>query len=292
MSVQKARASWAQLSEGERNFVHAPKLSGSMPATDWIAQIEGITQFDEHVNVAVDQLWKIGMLLLVGAFCAIFGAFVLAGGVPIVSGVALIVGTLAGLSGFSVFVYRSSWKSVDVPDVLCETVLPLLRVMELELPAESCVRLTLDLTGSEQAEKTFDTAESGSWMSLPHRRDTIYRDPWLGLQATLIDGSRLQFALRDTLRVRKVTKISRSGKRKTKTKRKVKRRIRVCLSVRPDRGLMGEQAEGVVVRVTPKRHHIIADRLEQDTETLFSSNPAMVVRLAAQCFLQARTTAA
>lgn len=297
MSVRRARQTWAQLSDTERAFVQAPKLDGQAPPADWLQQLARVIRFDREVGAALKQLSRVTLALFLGAPASAVAGFLVGLAVDVAIprrlfpidpdvfvalGIAAAVGLVVAaiVSAF----YRASWTTVDVPDVLTETVVPLLQVLELELPAGAPVSMQLDLTGTEAPDKKVDERETGSRSALPHRIDTFYRDPWLVLDAGLFDGSRLQLAILDTMRKRRQTKHSISGKRKTKWKTKIKRRIRARLSVRADRGRVGVAGEGVGVRSTPKRHHITAELREAPTTALSATAPDQVVALAARCF--------
>lgn len=285
MSVLAARAAWKGLSPAERDFVEHPRLDGSASPDEWLARLAGVVRYDGFVNRVLARLmgWGIGGIGL-GVALFIVGGF-LSGPAPHLTVPVGLLAIAAALFGVASFVYRYMWSKVDVPDVLAETVLPLLSLMAMELPDGDPVQLTLDLRGSELDEKKHDYTETGSWSSLPHHKNTFYLDPWLQLDATLVDGSRMRVSIRDVLRVRKTTKRSQSGKRKMKTKHKVKRRIRARLSVRPDRGLEAVGGAHIRVRHGGKRQHITAEARYVADEALFSTPPDALVQVMTRCFV-------
>jgi len=287
VSILEARKAWAALSPREQTFARSPVAEGEAPPAEWIRQLQGIARYDVLANAAIATLSRVLVGMLLSWFLLLFAA--MNGFVPL-PGMVLIAAVLAwtALLG-AVAVYRQSWKSADVPDVLAHTLLPFLRVLALELPADAPVHIKLDLLASDRLALLIDEVESGS-MRTKLCRDRIFRHPWLTLATTMGNGSVLDLRVEDTLRVRKQTR-RRGGKQKTKTKIKTRRRIRARLTVRPDRGLIGTQSVDVQLRETDKRHQLRSEVREQGVESLFVTEPIVLIRLVARCFAHTRQAA-
>lgn len=114
---------------------------------------------------------------------------------------------------------RASRTSVS-PN-LREVALPFLRILRQDLADGEALQVHMSLDALEDGKHKL----AGSTSS-----ETSYVDPWFEGQATLAEGTRLQWRVVDRLRVRVRRKRSSSGKTKTKTKRMLRSDVAVKLA--------------------------------------------------------------
>src|SRR5690349_11600072 len=93
-----------------------------------------------------------------------------------------------------------------LPPRTVELVIPLLRILTEDVPADGYLGLRLDMTGSGAPGKAGIDQEIP--VQKPVRKCLQHHefDPWLSLEARLTDKSKLDLWIADVVRVRRITK--------------------------------------------------------------------------------------
>jgi hypothetical protein len=244
----------------QRKFIRARQQVGARPAADWVAHFADLARYDE----IGDKIRRVVGIAFVVALCAGPALFVISNkgrnktfviAAVVMIGVALVVGLVRLILG-----------RFDVPNRLREVVVPLLHVLTADADPRVPCQLRLDLRKSERKE----LATSHRRLQAPHPgSEATYRNPWLTVSWTTIDGVQCRLALVDLVRRRDTKRRSSSGKTKHKTKYKVKTLVqnaarapvaRFGVDKKGDARSMkttGRDAKvAVVVRPGPRRHVI------------------------------------
>jgi len=220
MSFFATLSSYWALTPDQKHFLRERQIDDAQPLDTWHAFFAPLAKYDLHG----DKAQKIAGIAAGVAAVSAFGAFMMGFFLPI--GLSLIV-----LFIISLAIYFTLKKN-NVPDVLREFLLPVLAVLQQDLPPGEPVHLCLDLGGLTDAKQTEPPPHATDYPSqsgYPRIRETYFADPWLTGGTQLVDGSRLTWDITDRVRKRKVTKRNPRGKIKTKHKYKTKRRIDVRL---------------------------------------------------------------
>jgi hypothetical protein len=160
-------------------------------------------------------------------------------------------------------------RKTALPPRSLDFVLPLLRILLEDVPADGYLGLRADLSGPEVPGKV------GPEQQLPANRPGVRKieqtfafDPWLALEAKLTNKAKLDLWVADVVRTRKIFKRSSSGKLKTKWKRKSTQRVRVRLSL-PGSMAVSAPASGVPpwCRITMARE---GDRIVLDARSKYA----------------------
>jgi hypothetical protein len=195
------------LSSAQKSFLIAKQLSASKRLDDWIAFFAPVAEYDSQGDRVRARLRKWGLV------CIVLGVL---GGI-------FLLPLLLLIPGVYMLIKRARMAKEDLPPSLQGFVMPLLTLMREEVPAESEVRLELDLRGYERPDKQLPYKG-------PSRGNVLfYRDDWAAGAFPLADGSRVEWKATDFVRTSKLTKRSASGKYKTKRKVKLVRTYSVGL---------------------------------------------------------------
>lgn len=147
---------------------------------------------------------------------------------PIVIPVLLAV--LALTIGFG---YLWSWtRGIDVSNNFRQFAIPVLTVLRDDFDPAQPLHVRLDLTSpTTPAKKRGESApyKKGGYYKIV---DTTYVDDWMAVEGVLVDGTKLSWRVRDSIRERSKTKRNARGKIKTKTKYKKKSEIEVSMGLR------------------------------------------------------------
>ena len=194
------------------------------------------------------------------------------------------VAAIATVMFGSFFLWRWT-RSIDVSNNFRQFALPVLTVLREDFDPNQPVHLTFDLTEpTADAKKTGESApfSQGSYYKII---DSTYVDPWMSLDAVLVDGTKLSWSVEDKIRARKKTKKNPRGKIKTKTKYKKKSDIEVSMALRKKTYALSEtQGE---VSGDEKRNVVKVER-EVITSSLDPIDPRALLDLVADVFRSAR----
>ena len=116
-----------------------------------------------------------------------------------------------------------------LPPRVGEILVPLVRVLGLDVAPDAAIGVTVDLRGPEAPGKVHPGRQLRPNPPVTRIDETVSWDPWLVLSADLRNGARLAVTVVDVGRMQKVRKRSASGKTKTKTKRRSVQRVAVTL---------------------------------------------------------------
>ena len=214
---------YRSLNAEQKQILHDKKIEVTRPVDEIIALLQPVAACD----AAGAGVTKWGCLSIVG----IVVGFVLMAFNPIPLAVRLILMVVliaAGIFGIVFWIWASR---VDVSDNLRGFVLPLLRLFREDIDRTQPLHLRMDLRDATDKAKKQSIGKPYSKGAYYKIIDTIYLDPWLDADAVFADGSRVHWAVSDT-----VTKHDKSkkagGKYKTKTKYSRKSAIDVEMTLR------------------------------------------------------------
>lgn len=213
------RALLKQLSREQKQVLTRQTLQGRATAAEWLAFLGNYRQIAQKIGGArglAKTLFFLGIVVL------IVGAFTQRWWLCGIGAVSLLVGV----------VFMISFSGKRVPANLLRFVAPIVAMLKEDTGEKSQIELKLDFRGPTHGTKR---AGVRKWPrnELPRgarsRNDSVYVDPMVSISTKLIDGSKMAFSVTDQLTLRRTTKTSRSGKRKTKGKYKFKRMVAMRL---------------------------------------------------------------
>lgn len=203
-----ALRAYLKLTPEQKTFLSNKTYEASMPASEWLALIENISRFDHHLDAFRGLCGWIGFLLMLGGGVQVFFTGQLNPYLLLIGG------------GF-LFVYFIV-RLADIHNNLRRFVLPMLRILQMDLHDETPINMKLDLRGNKFYTKLEDTIEGD------RREDEIYIDPWLSASTRLQDGTSLQWSITEKFRYR--TQRNYRGKVKVKFKRKRRYEVQLGFS--------------------------------------------------------------
>ncbi|MGE6763511.1 hypothetical protein ACQKGO_36210 [Corallococcus interemptor] len=144
-----------------------------------------------------------------------------------------------------------------------QLVATLLKRLQVDLEQDAPVEVSLDLTNALRDHKRVHLENEGN------RTRQDFSDPWLSLQGRFADGTQLHLTVVDQVRTLQRTKLSASGRLKSKARRHGVSLMTVALRVKPERhpalADLEAHARGAV-RLPPgaslKRLRVAEDRAE------------------------------
>ncbi|TDC83163.1 hypothetical protein [Actinomadura sp. 7K507] len=121
-------------------------------------------------------------------------------------------------------VQRRKWRLHErVPG----TLVPMLRVLAADMPADGTLSVNADMRGPKVPEKKGDQHFVPTQPPISSMKQWYEVDPWLRMRAELRDGSVLELSVTDRIRHRKYRKRTLRGKNKLKYKSKTVQLLRV-----------------------------------------------------------------
>lgn len=240
-------------------FLKSKVYQGKMTPAAWLEFLQRIRRYDELADAWRKKvgLWA-GLLLGIGIPLTI-------GGYVVWQFVGLILGAVFLLvPGLFCLINYLTYKGVDVPNRLHNTLLPLVGLLREEMPPEGQLELEIDMTGPLRKYKCVDE-ETVSYGN-PRIEHKYYADKWLAGRGEFADGARLDFTVTDRLRITHKRKTNMRGKTKFKKKEKIKGRefqTRLALPKAEYAHAGGPQPGGFKLksRESHKRHLIKVKRL-------------------------------
>ncbi|MFC4910851.1 hypothetical protein [Actinomadura gamaensis] len=127
---------------------------------------------------------------------------------------------VASLARHEQSIKRHKWR---LPAQAHAVVVPMLRILQEDMEPGAPLGVTADLRGPRVADKRGPSRRLPVQRPVRSATETVFTDPWFVARAELRDGSVLDVAVVERLRVRNVVKTSRSGKTKHKSKSKTVR---------------------------------------------------------------------
>lgn len=125
---------------------------------------------------------------------------------------------------------RKQARRRDLPDVLRETVRPIVAILREDSAQGSKIALEIDVRTPLREEVSVRKTEEyykAPWKVV----DTFYEQRWLSGRATLVGGAELSFAVIDHVRERNQKKHNRNNKLRTKTKVATRSHLRMSLEL-------------------------------------------------------------
>lgn len=161
-----------------------------------------------------------------------------------------------------------------LPPPLVDVVVPVVRVLTVDLAPGAAIDLALDLRGPTIKEKTTPRFDVPLTVEQQHRRvrkvsRKISTDTWLWAHARLRDKATLELTITDTVRDDKITKTGASGKTKLKRKIRRTRRITSKLTLPAGRQIVDPGQASPLTSVTWKfgeRHPTVTAKTQVDLD--------------------------
>ncbi|MDD3147643.1 MAG: hypothetical protein PHD82_10100 [Candidatus Riflebacteria bacterium] len=217
------------LSGAQRKFISSGIYAGNRTPREILDFIRPLARFDENIDNTRSQLTKIGCAGLI----LLFIAAIVAGNEALTPNIAsgLVIFTAVLFVGS--FLLRWFLSSFDLHNNLRLFVVPVLNTISQDMPENARMIIKLDLRGKTLKSKMINEKhDNPGWFSYPKISTWTYKDYWFSCKAPMVDGSNLFINVEDTVRSRKKTCKSRSGKTKIKTKVKIKHKITAGLAMK------------------------------------------------------------
>lgn len=260
-------------------FFQRPVYEVLLSPEEIVRDLEALRVLDgeaeAEVAAACGAAWKWVLLLAVGVFT-----------IPFFVGIPLVI--IAVWRLYKCNRRHTAASARDVDNRRYETLLLTLKRLTPDLPAREPLRVRLDLTPFSSDAKQTGTSKIGVW-DVRH-----FRDAWLSLEGTLLDGTQFRFLLTEISQIRHKSYRSRSGKWKSKSKTKTTTLclldLRTKLKRYGDLSAFAEQAPGAVKLpegALVKRLHLEGRRLSLRTATKVAWEGKWAVNWIALQFLSA-----
>lgn len=222
MGVWKA---YRSLNDEQKRIVREKRLDVNKPVDEILTLLKPVVAFDAAES-NVGKWGCLASLAIVGA--VLFAAF--GGVVPRIIRLPIALALL--VYGVLTLIFFFWAKRIDISDYLRGFVVPLLSLFREDIDRGQPVHLKMDLRAPAIDEKRQSVGKPYAVGAYHKIIDTVYLDPWLETDAVLADGSRLHWAITDTIVKHSKTKKTASGKYKTKTKYTRKSDIDVDLTLK------------------------------------------------------------
>lgn len=217
--------SYRSLNGEQKRFIHEKQIDVNRPIDEILGILKPIAAFDA-AEAKVGKWGCLGILAVIAAF--LFFAF--GEDVPRLVRLPIVLALLAwGIFGFVFWMWASR---IDVSDYLREFVVPLLTLFREDIDRKEPMHLRVDLRAPTDKTKQQSVGQPYSKGAYYKIIDTTYVDPWLEADALFADGSRVHWAITDTIVKHAKSKKTSRGKYKSKTKYTRKSDIDVEVTLR------------------------------------------------------------
>ncbi|HEX5747561.1 MAG TPA: hypothetical protein VFZ09_15045 [Archangium sp.] len=182
------------------------------------------------------------------------------------------MGVLMFFGGLVSFLMSKRYKRLNLENRRYELASRVVGLLRADMAPEEPVTLELDLREDSHPDKYQNESRTPSGWKVRH-----YLDPWLSLQARLLDGTHLRLEMTERLQLRSRTKTNARGKTKYQNKRLSDAFLRVRLRVKPERyqhlGRIGSRAQGAVQVMTGTQLEDLTVEADRVDMTLYLGNP-------------------
>ncbi len=220
---------FAKLSADQKQFLEEGTISASMSARKWIRFLEPICQHDERRDSARTPL--ILLLVALGIGLIFLGYSILSDIESSFNDLFLSPLFLLGIAAFigtSILLYKS--YEGDINNNIREFIYPLMSLMSLEIGNRKKIKMDINFNKpllAKEITKNIDHDSGGFFSSgRRHLNSKFYEYPVLKLSCNLIDGTRVQWNVLDSIRER----AQRSSRGRRKIKHKLKRKMLLSMS--------------------------------------------------------------
>ncbi len=205
LAYWRLKSGFRKLSRDEKAFVRSGNLVSARTSTHWKHYFERLMKLDV-MGTSIRKHYKLRFgLSWVALFFSLFIAVFTVSWIPIQVALVLVI-------YFSFRFFGS--KRADIPNIVRESLLKMTQLLSLE---SSRLKFNLDIDTRLKKRKFIKEDKS-----VKKTRLRYYDINWFGVRCNLRDGSKLNVQFRDIICQRRRTKVSSSGKYKTKTKHKSK----------------------------------------------------------------------
>jgi len=240
-NVFQIRALYNALSVADQAILESKACKAELTPTEWLSLIDRLAAFERRAHRARGSACACFWLSLILAFAtACIGA-------GMQNPWPLAVTAIAGIAGFGFFLPRWLWlRSIDLGEALHAYVAPLLAILREDTKPTGKLKCAFDFNhcdSSEKAVSVVDVPKHRLRAGTRRRTNRLFRNAWLSVEGTLINGSKLKFEVTDFGTIAKISKV-----KKTKIKAKIKRVSRVTLRPGPGSAVApGAPPDGVAV---------------------------------------------
>ncbi|OJT23877.1 hypothetical protein BO221_18120 [Archangium sp. Cb G35] len=225
-------------------FSNEPIYRATVPCPQIIEDLQQLVELDALKEKQQDRATKVGTLTLAAGVLCLFVGFMVMGGEGV--GMPLTwAGTALALVGIGAFIVRSRHQRLNLENRRYELASRLVGLLQADIAPDEPVTLELDLRPETHSDKYQNESKTPSGWNVKH-----YLDPWLSLQARLLDGTHVRLEMTQRVQLRNRTKTNIRGKTKYQSKELSDALLRVRLRVKPERyqhlERFGSRAEGAV----------------------------------------------
>jgi hypothetical protein len=225
-------------------FSNAPIYRATVPCSQALEDLQQLGQLDAHREKKQRQASLVGGSTLVAGILGLLVGF------PGLQGEG--IGEVLGwggvgliLVGLVALIQSSRYQQLNLENRRYELASRLVGLLQADIAPDEPVTLELDLRPETHSDKYQNESRTPSGWKVKH-----YLDPWLSLQARLLDGTHLRLEMTARVQLRSRTKTNARGKTKHKSRQLSDALLRVRLRVKPERyqhlERLGAKAEGAM----------------------------------------------
>ena len=214
MSYKDVKRILKELTPEQTEFLKTRKYEGRQNITKWLELFHKLSVLDEHgdnVRAKAKKWWITSIVLF-------FISFFLVAVSPF-----LLAVTLGFLVSFIVFlVFFLKLKKMDLSNHLREQIYPFLAIIKDDIPKKEKMKMQLDFSPDSTTKNYLTETIPNTSRRYPKIKTRFYTHKYFYASFTMEDGAEIEIEASDLIRRRDVTKVSASGKIKSKVKYKVK----------------------------------------------------------------------
>lgn len=219
MGETRQAKSYGQLNAEQHAIIADKRFDAAHTPAEWIELLGDLADYDTVGDAQRSKVgWGCGLSIV--ATIVMLVVFAPLAPVPFLAAVTFMV-------------LFTRMRKHDVPNSLRESVLPLVALLREDIDPASQLHLAVDLRPPERDENKRSSRDLTTH-SYPKVSEALFECGWIAGDATLADGTTVDFTVRDLIRVRTVTKRNPRGKIKVKKKYKVRRMVEMRVALRND----------------------------------------------------------
>jgi len=212
----------------QKQFVATKKLEANFKLKKWLELLENIAIMDSFADETIKRLNKLKLTFGIVGIVMVFISFMVMAAIPY-GALFFLLPVGCFILWFINYSQQKRLKQLDLSNGLRLFTIPFMKILREETDKENPITMKLDFNNPLNKDYLLKKIDNKS-KSYPKVDTYIYQHPWINATTKLSDDVEIDWSITDLLVKKHVTKLSSSGKIKTKNKIKIKHSLHLSVA--------------------------------------------------------------